>query len=80
MFFTCQILGLLVNTLTANENYPVLDRDNLMIPIQMHLSQKQKTFSQFLGGFSKSTLNFKYCEKKMATRDFVIPKLRTPKT
>ena len=46
----------------------------------MHLSQKQKTFSQFLGAFSKSTLKFKYCEKKMTTRDFVFPKLRTPKT
>ena len=46
--------------MTANENYPVLIRDNLMTPVQMHLSQKQKTFSQFLGAFSKSTLNFKY--------------------
>ena len=80
MFFTCQILGLLVNTLTANENYPVLDRDNLMIPIQMHLSQKQKTFSQFLGAVFQSKVNFKYYEKKLTTREFVIPKLRTPKT
>ena len=51
-----------------------------MIPIQMHLSQKQKTFSQFLGAVFQSTVNFKYYEKNLTTRDFVIPKLRTPKT
>ena len=37
-------LGLLVNTLAADEKYPALNRDNLTIPIQMELSQKQKTF------------------------------------
>ena len=47
LLLTCQILGLLVNTLAADEKYPVLNRDNLTIPIQMQLSQKQKTFSQF---------------------------------
>ena len=55
LFLTCQILGLLVNTLAADEKYPVLNRDNLTIPIQMQLSQKQKTFSQFLGAFFQST-------------------------
>ena len=80
LFFTSQILRLLANTLAADEKYPVLDRDNLTIPIQMQLSQKQKTFSQFLCAFLKSLLNFKYFEKKMTPRDFVFPKLRTPKT
>ena len=80
LLLTCQILGLLVNTLAADEKYPVLNRDNLTIPIQIQLSQKQKTFSQFLCAFLKSLLNFKYFEKKMTPRDFVFPKLRTPKT
>ena len=31
--FTCQILGLLVNTLAADEKYSVLNRGNLTIPI-----------------------------------------------
>ena len=75
-----QILGLLVNTLATDEKYAVLKRDNLTIPIQIQLSQKQKTFSQFLCAFLKSLLNFKYFEKKMTPRDFVFPKLRTPKT
>ena len=64
LFLTCQILELLVNTLAADEKYPVLNRDNLTIPIQMQLSQKQKTFSEFFAAFLKSRLNFKYFLKK----------------
>ena len=48
LVLTCQILGLFVNTLATDEKYPILHRDNLTIPIQMQLSQKQKTFSEFL--------------------------------
>ena len=79
LLLTCKILGLLVNTLAADEMYPVLHRDNLTIPIQKQLSQKQKTFSQFFVAFLKSTINFKYFEKNMTLIDFVFPKLRTPK-
>ena len=35
-----------------------------MQPIQMQLSQKQKTFFQFLFAFLKSILNFKHLPKK----------------
>ena len=42
---TCHILALLVKTLAADEKDRVLNRDNLTIPIQMQLSQKQKTFA-----------------------------------
>ena len=48
LLLTCKILGLLVNTLAANEKYPVLNRDNLTIPIQMQLSNQQKLFLNFL--------------------------------
>ena len=47
----CKILRLkFVNkhTLTANDKYSVLNRDNLMQSIQMHLSQKQKKFLHIL--------------------------------
>ena len=81
LFLTCQILGLLVNTLAADEKYPVLNRDNLTIPIQMQLSQKHKTFSEFFAPFLKCTINFKFFEKKeMTLVDILFPKLRTPKT
>ena len=44
LLLICQILGLLVNRLAADDKYPVLNRDNLTILIQMQLSQKQKNF------------------------------------
>ena len=72
MFLTGQIVGLLVNTFPADENYTVLNRDNLTIPIQMQLSQKQKTFSQFFAAFLKSTLNFKHFESKDDPHRFCI--------
>ena len=58
LLLTWQILGLLVNTFAADEKYPVLNRDNLTIPIQMQLSHKQKTFSQLFAPFLKARLNF----------------------
>ena len=64
LLLTCQILGLLVNTLAANEKYLVLNRDNLTIPIQMHVSQKRKNFLNFSAAFLKSRLNFKHFLKK----------------
>ena len=72
LLLTCKILGLLVNTLAADEKYLVLHRDNLTIPIQMQLSQKQKTFSQFFAAFLKSTLNFKHFESKDDPHRFCI--------
>ena len=47
LLLTCKILVLLVNTLATDEKYPVLNTNNLTIPIQMQISQKQKDFSQF---------------------------------
>ena len=80
LWLTWPILGRFVNALPADEKYPVLNRDNLTIPIQMQLSQKEIFFSQFLGAFLKSRLNFKYLDQKMTLIDFVFPKLLTPKT
>ena len=73
-------MGLLVNTLAADEKYPVLNRDSLTIPIQMQLSQKQKYFSQFFAAILKRRLNFKQFEYKDDPHTFVFSKLRTPKT
>ena len=64
MLVLCKILSLFVNTLTDDDKYSLLYTDNLMQPIQILLSQKQKTFSQFLSGFLKSTLNFEHSLKK----------------
>ena len=60
-------MGLVLNTLAA-----VLDNDNLMIPIQMQLSEKQKKFSQFLAAFLKSRISFGHFEKKDYPHSFCI--------
>ena len=66
---------LLANTLAVSEKYPVLNRDNLTIPIQMQLSQKQNTFSQFFFGFLKSTLTFKIFLKNDDCHRFCISEI-----
>ena len=48
-----EILGVFVNTLTADGKYPAEDWKSLQLPIQMQLSEKRKTFSQFFS-FAKS--------------------------
>ena len=53
-----------VNTLTADDKYSLLNRDNLRQPIRTTLSKKRKAFSQFFLAFSKSTLNFEHLQKK----------------
>ena len=35
VLLTCQILGLLVNTLAVDEKYPLLKKDNLTTPIEI---------------------------------------------
>ena len=53
-----------VNTLTADDKYSPLNRENLTQPIRTKLSQKQETFHEFFLAFSKSTLNFEHFKKK----------------
>ena len=61
-----KILRPFANTLAVNDKHYLLNRDNLTQPIQIQLSQKQKTFSQFFFAFLKSILNFKHVPKKDA--------------
>ena len=68
----CDFLGLLVNTLATDEKYPLLNRDNLTIPIQIHLSEKQITIPQFLVVFLKSILNLEHFETKDDPHSFCI--------
>ena len=59
-----EILGVFINTLTADVKDPVQDCENLLLPIQMHLSQKPKAFSLLFVPFLVSTSNFKHFEEK----------------
>ena len=50
--------------LTADYKYSLLNREKLRQPDQMQLSQKQRTFSEFVFAFQKSRLKFEHFEEK----------------
>ena len=64
MLVLCKILRLFVYTLNDDDKYCLLYRDNLTRAMQILLSQKQKTFSQFFSAFLNSTLNFENFREK----------------
>ena len=64
MLVLCKLLRLLIKRLTDENKYSLLYRDNLTQQIEILLSQKQRTFSDFFSGCSKSTLDFGHCQKK----------------
>ena len=79
MLVRCKILRLFVNTLTDDDKYSLLYRENLTQPIQILLSQKKKTFSLFFSEFLKSKLNFEHFQKKITVIADVLPKLTSRK-
>ena len=79
MLVLCKISVVFVKTLTDNDKFSLFYRDNLTQPIQILLSQKKKTFSQFFSAFLKSILNFEHFQKKMTLIAHVFPKLPSPK-
>ena len=50
--------------MSAVDKCSLPNRDNLMEPIHMQLSQRLKTFCEFFLAFSKSSLNFELFQKK----------------
>ena len=74
-----KILGLFFNTFTADDKHYLLNRDNLGELIQMQLSQKLKTFSQFSFAFLKSLLNYKHLPKNDALIADVFREIPVPK-
>ena len=59
----CKILRLFVTTLAADNKYSPLNRDTLKQPMQMELSQKQKSLSEFFLEFLKFLLIFENFRK-----------------
>ena len=55
-----KVLRMFANILTVDDKYSLFNIDNLRRPIQMELSQKQKTFSEFIAAFLKARLNFEH--------------------
>ena len=79
MLVLCKTSVLFVNTLTDGDKYSLLYIDNLTEPIQILLSQKQKTFSGIFSSFLRSTLNFEHFQKKVTLIADVFLQLPSPK-
>ena len=63
MLVLYKFLRLLVKTLTDNEKYSLLYRDNLTQQIDILLSQNPKTFSQLSSEILEYTLNIAHFQK-----------------
>ena len=59
-----KILGVFLNTFTSDGKYLVQGCENLQLPIQMQISEKQKPFSEVFLTFLDSTSNFEHFERK----------------
>ena len=76
LLLICKISRLFLNTLSADGKYFLFNRDNLMQPIYLQLSEKQKTFSGFFSAFLKSSLNFEHFQTKDDSHSWGISKIR----
>ena len=61
-----EILELLVNTLTAVDEYSCHDREKLPLPIQIEISKKFLKICGSFIAFLKLTLNFEHFEENMS--------------
>ena len=61
---TSQIFRLFVNTLTPDDKYSRRNMQTFWQQVQTLLSQKEKTFCQFLIAFLKCAWNLEHSEKK----------------
>ena len=79
LLMICKILRLFVNTMTADDKYFLLNRDNWTQPIQMRLWKKQKKFGNlFLRSWDGEQI-VNILKKKMTLIAYVFLKLRTGK-
>ena len=78
LLVTCKISRLFPNSLSADDKYLLLNRDNLTQPIQIQVSGKQKTFSWFFFPFLKSSLNFEHFFKKGDLHCWCISEIADP--
>ena len=70
--FKFEILGLIVNRLTADDKYSCRNTQNLIQELQTAISQKQKTFSGVFNTYLKSTTNSKAFVKKVESASLSI--------
>ena len=75
-FSVSEILGVFVNTLTADDKYSLCNRKNLPDSIELQLSKKE-FFSLFFAAYWTFTSNFEHLEKNMALTGSVFSKFET---
>ena len=75
MLVICKSWRLFVDTFTVDDKYFLLTKENLTQSIQMQLSQKQKTLSQFFSQFLKSNYNFENFQKKDGPHNWYISEI-----
>ena len=75
-----EILGVFLNTLTADGKYRVQDCGNMQLPIQMQLTEKEKTFSEIFIPFLYLTQILNILKEMMMVIANVFSKLQTVKT
>ena len=69
---------MIVNLLTGDDKYFLLNIYNLRQPIQMQLSQKQKTFCQIFSAFFRTTLNFEHFQNEDNPHGWCISEITDP--
>ena len=74
-----EMLRMFVNTLAIDLMYPVQGCENLQLPIQMQLSEKRTSFSQFFFHFWILNQILNIWKQKMIVIVNVFPKLQTVK-
>ena len=75
----CEVLRLFVNISIADDKFFLINRDNFREPIQMQLSQKQRTFSQNFSAILKYRLNVQHFHKKDGPHSWCLFENSTPK-
>ena len=78
MIVLCKIFRLFFKKFTPDEKYSLVKRDKVKQRIQILLSEKQKSFSEFFSSFLKSTLNFQHFRKKDDTHSRCISETAAP--
>ena len=76
LLYICQRLRLFVNTMSAVAKCSLPNRENLMQPIHMQLSQKLRTFSSFILHFRNFGEILDFFQKKMSLIAYLFLRLR----
>ena len=72
---TWKFFNRFLNTMTTDDKYSLISRDNSKQTNQMHWSQKQKIFLQFFSVFFEFALNLEHFQKKYDPHSLYISKI-----